>query len=331
MSTQGAPLLAAEQVRLYLTLVPYLLERGQVTLDEAAADFGVTREALRGMVEKLTVIGLPGDSGYWQLPQEMFDIDWELLDEHDIIEITNDVALRRVPRLTAREAAALLAGLQMVASVPAVAESGLVTGLMAKLSRGSAGAPPDLVVAPAAVTEVQRVVSQALHDGVAVSFRYQAPDAQPTTRTVDPAQIRIDNGQWYLQGWCHLRTAMRTFHLDRVSDARLTDIPITHGDAAVPAEFGDGDGPEGEVIVRIPERLVPLIGSFPQEEVDRGAGLVTLRIRMADPRGIKRVAARFRGALEVLDPPLARTTTRDWAAAGLDLYKTSERQHAQVD
>ncbi|PKI92889.1 WYL domain-containing protein [Actinomycetales bacterium SN12] len=331
MSTSGAPLLAADRVRLYLTLVPYLLERGQVTLDEAAADFGVTREALRGMVEKLTVIGLPGDSGYWQLPQEMFDIDWELLDEHDIIEITNDVALRRVPRLTAREAAALLAGLQMVASVPAVADSGLVTGLMAKLSRGSADAPPDLVVAPAAVTEVQRVVSQALRDGVAVSFRYQAPDAQPTTRTVDPAQIRIDNGQWYLQGWCHLRTAMRTFHLDRVSDARLTDIPITHADAAVPAEFGRGDGPEGEVVVRIPERLVPLIGSFPQEEVERGEGLVTLRIRMADPRGIKRVAARFGGALEVLDPPLARATTHDWAAAGLDLYKTPEPQPAQVD
>ncbi|GAA2891246.1 helix-turn-helix transcriptional regulator [Microbacterium esteraromaticum] len=331
MSTSGAPLLAADRVRLYLTLVPYLLERGQVTLDEAAADFGVTPEALRRMVEKLTVIGLPGDSGYWQLPQEMFDIDWDLLDEHDIIEITNDVALRRVPRLTAREAAALLAGLQMVASVPAVAESGLVAGLMAKLSRGSAGAPPDLIVAPAAVTEVQRVVSQALHDGVAVSFRYQAPDAQPTTRTVDPAQIRIDNGQWYLQGWCHLRTAMRTFHLDRVSDPRLTDIPITHADATVPTEFGDGDGPAGEVTVRIPERLAPMIGAFRQEEIDRADGLVTLRIRMADPRGIKRIAARFGGALEVLDPTLARTTTRDWAAAGLDLYTTPGSHPVRVD
>ena len=331
MSTSGAPLLAADRVRLYLTLVPYLLERGQVTLDEAAADFGVTPEALRGMVEKLTVIGLPGDSGYWQLPQEMFDIDWDLLDEHDIIEITNDVALRRVPRFTAREAAALLAGLQMVASVPAVAESGLVAGLMAKLSRGSAGAPPDLIVAPAAVTEVQRVVSQALHDGVAVSFRYQAPDSEPTTRTVDPAQIRIDNGQWYLQGWCHLRTAMRTFHLDRVSDPRLTDIPITHADAAVPTEFGDGEGPAGQVTVRIPERLAPMIGSFRQEEIERRDGLVTLRIRMADPRGIKRIAGRFGGALEVLDPPLARTTTRDWAAAGLDLYTAPGSHPVQVD
>ncbi|WP_336645465.1 helix-turn-helix transcriptional regulator [Microbacterium sp. USHLN186] len=324
MTPSPAPLLAADRVRLYLTLVPYLLERGQVTVDEAAADFGVTPAELRAMVEKLTVIGLPGDSGYWQLPQEMFDIDWGLLEEHDIIEITNDVALRRVPRLTAREAAALLTGLQMVASVPAVAESGLVAGLMAKLARGAADAPPALVVAPPAVSEVQEVVSRALQEGVAVTFQYQAPDAAPTTRTVDPMQIRIDDGQWYLQGWCHLRTATRTFHLDRVSDPALTDIAITHADATVPAEVGADDAAAGEVTVRVPERMASLIGSFPQEEIDRYGGQVTLRIRMADPRGIKRIAARFGGALEVLHPPLARDTTREWAAAGLDLYAATD-------
>ena len=317
------PLLAADRVRLYLTLVPYLIERGQVTLDEAAADFDVTPAEMRGMVEKLTVIGLPGDSGYWQLPQEMFDIDWDLLDEHDVIEITNDVALRRVPRFTAREAAALLAGLQMVAAVPAVSESGLVAGLIAKLSRGSADAPPDLVVAPGAVGAVQSAVSRALHEGVAVCFTYQAPDAEPTTRTVDPMQILITNGQWYLQGWCHLRQAMRTFHLDRVSDPQLTDIAITHRDVAVPEAFGQ-DATAGEVTVRMPERLAPLLGGFAREEVERADGTITLRLRMADPRGIKRIAGRFGGALEVLDPPIGRTATREWAQAGLALYGASE-------
>ncbi|MDT0157133.1 WYL domain-containing protein [Microbacterium sp. ARD32] len=328
MST--APLLAADRVRLYLTLVPYLLERGQVTLDEAAEEFGVTPTQMRSMVEKLTVIGLPGDSGYWQLPQEMFDIDWDLLDEHDIIEITHDVALRRVPRFTAREAAALLAGLQLVAAVPAVADSGLVSGLIAKLSRGSADAPPDLLVAPVEATEVQSVVSRALHEGVAVSFRYQAPDAEPTTRTVDPRQILITNGQWYLQGWCHLRQAMRTFHLDRVSDAQLTEIPITHADAPVPTEFGGGTVSD-HVTVRLPERMLPLLGAFPHEEVERTDDGVTVRIGMADPRGIKRLAGRFGGALEVLDPPLARTATREWASDALELYTTPESRRTQVD
>lgn len=320
MTDQPRPLLAADRVRVYLTLVPYLLERGQVSLDEAAAEFGVGRDQMRAMVEKLTVIGLPGDSGYWQQPQEMFDINWDLLDEEDVIEITNDVALRRVPRFTAREAAALLAGLQMVAAVPAVSDTGLVQGLIAKLSRGAADAPADVVVAPGAVDEVRAAVARGVQDGVAVSFTYQAPDAAPTTRTVDPVQILITNGQWYLQGWCHLRHAMRTFHLDRVSDPQVTDIPITHRGEPVPEAFA-ASADEGEVTVRVPERLAPLLTSyFSAISVTTTAGVTTATVQLADARSIKRLAGRFGGTLEVLEPGLARTATREWAAAGLALY-----------
>lgn len=321
MSAQSKPLLAADRVRVYLTLVPYLLEHGQVSLAEASAEFGVTPREMRQMVEKLTVIGLPGDSGYWQQPQEMFDINWDLLEQEDVIEITNDVALRRVPRFTAREAAALLAGLQMVAAVPAVSDSGLVSGLISKLSRGAADAPAEVVVAPGAVDEVRRVVSAGIRDGVAVSFTYQAPDATPTTRTVDPVQVLITNGQWYLQGWCHLRQAMRTFHLDRVSDARLTDIPITHAGDHVPEAFAAA-ADEGEVRVRVPERIAPLLRGFLRgDDMESADGVVTARLHLADPRGVKRLAARFGGVIEVVDPGVARSATREWAAAGLALYR----------
>ena len=324
MTAKSKPLLAADRVRLYLTLVPYVLEHGQVSLEEAASEFGVTSQEIRGMVEKLTVIGLPGEDGYWQQPQEMFDINWDLLDLEDVIEITNDVALRRVPRFTAREAAALLAGLQMVAAVPAVSDSGLVAGLISKLSRGAADAPADVVVAPSAVDEVREAVARGLHEGVAIAFTYQAPDAAPTTRTVDPMQILITNGQWYLQGWCHLRQAMRTFHLDRVSAPTLTEIPITHSGDQVPEAFAGLDD-EREVTVRVAERLAPLLSGFvPTGATEAVDGAVTTRLHLADPRGIKRLAARFGGSMEVLEPGVARAATREWAAAGLALYRQPE-------
>ncbi len=329
MSAQQKPLLAADRVRVYLTLVPYLLEHGQVSLDEAATEFGVGREEMRSMVEKLTVIGLPGDSGFWQQPQELFDINWDLLDDEDVIEITNDVALRRVPRFTAREAAALLAGLQMVAAVPAVSDSGLVAGLISKLSRGAADAPAEVVVAPSAVDEVRAVVARGVQDGVAVSFTYQAPDAAPTTRTVDPVQILITNAQWYLQGWCHLRQAMRTFHLDRVSDARLTDIPITHAGDHLPEAFST-IADEREVVVRVPDRFSPLLGALlSADAVEPADGeAVIARLHLADPRSIKRLAGRLGTALEVLEPDAARTAAREWAAAGLALYRTPDEHIA---
>lgn len=319
MSEPSKPLLASDRVRLYLTLVPYLVEHGQVSLAEAAAEFAVTPAQMRAMVEKLTVIGLPGEDGFWQQPQEMFDINWDLLDQQDIIEITNEVALRRVPRFTAREAAALLAGLQMVAAVPAVADSGLVAGLLAKLARGAADAPADVVVAPGSVDAVRTLVSRAVAEHVALSFTYQAPDAAPTTRTVDPVQVLITNGQWYLEGWCHLREAMRTFHLDRISDPVITDIPATHRDTTASVSAVGDEG--GEIELRLPTSLAPLLTGMMTAEIPQNSnGFVSTHLRMPDPRGIKRIAGRFGGSLEVVSPPVARTATRDWAAAGLALY-----------
>ena len=109
--------IATDRAALLLQLVPYLISKGEVSVAEAADEFDVTAEQMRTMVRGLTVIGLPGDSGYWQMANELFDIDWDLLDERDLIAITNSVGLERAPRLTAREAAALLAGLQLAATI----------------------------------------------------------------------------------------------------------------------------------------------------------------------------------------------------------------------
>lgn len=320
MNGSRRPLLASERVRLYLTLVPYLLERQPVSLIEAAADFDVEPEQLRGMVEKLTLIGLPGEEGYWQMPQEQFDINWDLLDDEGIIEITNDVALRRVPRLTAREAAALLAGLQLVASLPEVADSELVTELLSKLARGAATAPAEVVIAPPALDEVRSVVTRALRDSVAVTFTYQAVDAPSVTRTVDPVRVLNTDSEWYVQGWCHLRQAMRTFHLDRISDPVLTNIPNEHiGRQAPPLFQGTDEDSVGEM--RMPASIASMIADvLAHAEVTEAEDPVHVRMRMSDPRSLRRLAARFGGRLEVLGPAAARGATREWAEAGLALY-----------
>ncbi|HBR89219.1 MAG TPA: WYL domain-containing protein, partial [Microbacterium sp.] len=148
-----------------LQLVPYLIGKGEVSVAEAAEEFDVTPDQMREMVEKLTVIGLPGDGGFWQMANDLFDIDWDLLDRDDRIVITHSVALERTPRLTAREAAALLAGLQLTRGIPGVGDSELFSELLAKLARGASGTPADLIVAPAPVDAVRDRVAEALRVG----------------------------------------------------------------------------------------------------------------------------------------------------------------------
>lgn len=313
------PRLTSDRVRTYLTLVPYLLERGEVSVAEAAAEFDVSETQMRGMVRSLTLIGLPGERGYWQQPQELFDINWDLLDEHDIIEITNDVGLRRVPRLTAREAAALLTGLQMTAALPSVASSELISGLIAKLARGASTAPAEVIVAPEPVDEVRTLVAEAIRMQRAIAFTYRVPDAEPTVRTVDPAKVLITHGQWYLQGWCHLRRAMRTFHLDRVSDAQLTDTPIAHTSDLAPELFATTV--EEVATIEFPESIAILLGDYlDRAEAHSLDGTVTAQLRVGDPRSLKRLAARFGGVLKVREPLFARVAAREWAAEALALY-----------
>ncbi len=320
--TARRPLLATDRAALILQLVPYLVGKDEVSVAEAAEEFDVTPEQMREMVEKLTVIGRPGDGGFWQLPHDLFDIDWDLLDERDVISITQTVGLERAPRLTAREAAALLAGLQLARTVPGVGDSALVTGLLAKLARGASAAPADVIVAPGPVDEVQHVVDDALRRGLAVSFTYRAPDAAPTTRTVDPVKVHIAHGEWYLQGWCHLREGMRTFHLERVSDAAVTDIPIQHGGEPVPELFEPG---EHDIVVRIrfAAALAPLLADYLRgARVERHGDEVIAAVRVADEHSLTRLATRRSGQVEILDPPAAREAAAAWARAGLAQYRT---------
>lgn len=314
------PLVATDRAALILQLVPYLIAKGEVSIAEAAREFEVTEAQMRQMVEKLTVIGLPGEGGFWQMANDLFDIDWDLLDERDIVSITNTVGLERSPRLTAREAAALLAGLQLSASLPGVGDGIVIRGLLAKLARGASSTPAEVVIAPGDVDDVRQVVGEALTRGVAVAFSYKAPDAPATVRTVDPVRVHIADGQWYLQGWCHLRQAMRTFHLERVSNVHLTDTPISHADATVPDLFEPGDG-DAVVELRVAERIVPLLSDVLRSvEVTGGDVVRTVRLRVADPRSLKRLAARHAGEIEIVSPVEARAATAIWAARGLEQY-----------
>lgn len=317
------PQLATDRAALMLQLVPYLVGKGEVSVLEAAETFDVTPGQMRAMVQKLTVIGLPGDQGFWQMSNDLFDIDWDLLDQQDRIVITNTVGLERAPRLTAREAAALLAGLQLARSIPGVGDSEVFNGLLAKLARGASAAPADLVMVPGPVDDARSAVAEALDRAVAVSFTYKAPDAAPTTRTVDPVKVHIADGQWYLQGWCHLREGMRTFHLDRVSDLTVTEIPVTHVPDSVPGWL-EGAGGDVPARVRFPVHSAPLLGDYLDRahiEVASDGVTAEATMRVADAYSLRRLAARRGGELEILAPVEARRAAAEWAEAGLAQYR----------
>jgi proteasome accessory factor B len=59
---------------------------------------------------------------------------------------------------------------------------------------------------------------------------------EKNTRKVDPYGLVCRHGTWFLVGYCHLRDAIRVFHLDRIGDLevnklkpKVTDFPFPDG------------------------------------------------------------------------------------------------------
>jgi predicted DNA-binding transcriptional regulator YafY len=58
-------------------------------------------------------------------------------------------------------------------------------------------------------------------------------------RTVDPYLVRYHHGVWYLLAWCHLRSDMRTFAMDRIREMKSTDNKFTKQSGFDPHKFFD--------------------------------------------------------------------------------------------
>lgn len=324
MAERRKPMQAQDKLAFLLALVPYLMDRDRVSVAEAAAHFGVEKSQLRDAVRLIAVSGIPGETNQYQ-PGDLFDIAWDDFEQNDQIVLTHQVAIDDSPRFSAREAAALIAGLQYLSALPENADRDVIGSLMAKLARGSSGAPSQVAVAGSETDETLAVIRDAVAAGTQLDFVYLNSRGERERRRVDPLRIESTDQDWYLRGWDHLREAIRTFRLDRIDDLSATDEPIAYrpGDVTLPDTLFQGSADDLLVQIEVSAAAVPLIVDYIPEgaqqiEVD---GFVRTSVRVAHYHGLKRLVAGLSGVLTVLDPPEARRVVADWARAGAERYR----------
>src|SRR5437764_330231 len=64
-------------------------------------------------------------------------------------------------------------------------------------------------------------LSAAAGDGQRAQLRYQAGDGRVTERRLDPYGVAFQSGAWYVVGWDHLRSDLRTLRLCRILACRV--------------------------------------------------------------------------------------------------------------
>lgn len=324
MAERRKPMQAQDKLAFLLALVPYLMDRDRVSVAEAAEHFGVEKSQLRDAVRLIAVSGVPGETNQYQ-PGDLFDIAWDDFEDNDQIVLTHQVAIDDSPRFSAREAAALIAGLQYLSALPENADRDVIGSLMAKLARGASAAPSQVAVAGSETDATLAVIRDAVAGGTQLDFDYLNSRGERERRRVDPLRIESIDQDWYLRGWDHLRTAIRTFRLDRIDDLRATDQPITYrpGDVTLPETLFEGTPDDLLVTIDVSASAVPLIEDYIPEGAARQEhdGLVRTSVRVAHFHGLKRLVAGLSGVLTVLDPPEARAVVAEWARAGAERYR----------
>jgi len=116
---------------------------------------------------------------------------------------------------------------------------------------------------------------------------------EQSRRWVDPYGLACQRGQWYLVGYCHLRGAVRVFHVDRISALEINPEQPSKSDFEPPANLNLRDylashpwqikiHPPEEVEIEAKEPVTELLarelaGALEKIERHRGGGRLVLR------------------------------------------------------
>ena len=298
-----------------LALVPYLLARPGIPIDEAAADFGVTATQLRRDLELLWMCGLPGYG-----PGDLIDLSFD----SDTVTVTFDAGMNRPLRLAAAEATALVVALRALVDTPGV-DSDAVQRALAKIeSAAGLAAQTPMVVGLATREEAATAsVREALARRRALHLRYYTASRDAVSdRTVDPMRLLLLEGRSYLEAWCRQAEGVRLFRLDRIEDVTLLDEAANPPAHARPTDVSAGlfrPAPDQQVAVLVLGQDAGWVSEYyPVDElVELGDGRCRVRMRYADEAWMVRLLLGLGPDVTVLEPPALAAALRRRATAAL--------------
>ena len=312
---------AQENLVLFLALIPYVMDQGEVSVAEAAAAFGRQPDEIAKAVELIACSGIPGDTSAY-LHADLFDIDWDLFVDHGIIRFENTIVIDSQPGFSAREMSALIAGLQYVAQHPAWAGRADVNELLGKLSATA----PTLVVKSTPPTISIDTLTSAIDGAKQVVMSYVNKRGERLSRTVDPIAVDSRDDVWFLRAWCHTRQALRTFRVDRIEAIEVTNTPsATHDDVLSPEQWSVFSPSDNDLVATIefsPQAL-PLITEYLDRNTTpttKGDALVA-KIPFAHRESLTRFVSKNPGLVTVVGPGEAADAVAAWAASALANYR----------
>lgn len=300
----------SERLRRLLLLVPLAARRPGITVQELAQRLGIERSELLEDLDLLTMVGRPPFS-----PDDFIDI----YTEGERVRVALDQRFSRPPRLTAPEAAALIASAQVLKPAARSALGSAQKKLLEALperSRPSFGRIAARVGADAApMDDLLEPLARAAREMREVELVYLAAGRSAgERRTVHPYAVYLHRGHWYLAGYCATRQGERLFRVDRISALELTERRFSQRRDVEP---GVGGSLGEAALVRFSAAAAPFVRErFPDAAPIAGGGL-EVELAGAAPEWIVPYVLSFGGEAELVRPAGLRAAVREAARRAL--------------
>jgi len=316
-----------DQLHRLLALVPYLQARGEVSVADAAEEFGVTPRVIRRDINVLLFCGLPGLG-----MGDLIDVDFDALEGEDVIRLSNADYLTRPLRLDSTEAAALMVALRALREGGSPDEREVVDRALTKLAAAAgegAGVAEHVEVHLATDAEVQQLRARlegAVERGRQVRLQHRSEIRDEVTeRVVDPVAVATAGGHAYLDAWCHRADDRRLFRLDRVLEAEVLDTAVADHEHLEPLDLDDGifrPSPDATTaVLRLSPRARWVTEYYPVESVERAEdGALTVRLLVGDPAWLVRLLLRLGGEAALVQPADLADRVRAEAEVALARY-----------
>ncbi|MDT0497909.1 WYL domain-containing protein [Algiphilus sp. W345] len=167
-----------------------------------------------------------------------------------------------------------------------------------------------------------------------IDYHARSDDRMPRPRTVSPQRLAHYRDNWYLDAWCHKRSDLRTFALDRIITAEIIDTPAQEIDAdqlddVFATSYGIFAGqPTATAVLRFSPHIARWVSAetwHPQQQDERHEnGSLTRSFPFHRTEELLMDILRYGPDVEVLEPPSLRDAVADRLRAALSRYPASD-------
>ena len=262
---------ATERLRRLLIVLPWLMEQGEVPLEEAARRFSIGVDDLIRDLELVSMCGLP------PYVDEMVDV---FIDE-GMIFVGVPRLFTRPLRLSEVEAFELLAAGRAAMQLPGADPEGALARGLQKIAVGLGEDDTGVLVVNPTSPIVQELTT-AVENGNRVEVRYQsASSAEVAVRQIEPFVVFSSQGNWYIHAHDVGSDGLRTFRVDRIESLSVVGDAENEAPPAMPEPgiwFADAD--IERVTIRVGPRGKWVYERYPVDEISPpdDEGWVTVRL-----------------------------------------------------